>query len=120
MASILVVDDSPSLRQMLQIILQNSDHEVLCAEDGKRALEMVSEVQFDLILSDFNMPQLSGPEFIVLLRQLPQYRFTPVLLLTTETDEDKKQIGRSAGASRWLKKPFDPEQLVLTVNSLLN
>lgn len=120
MAMILVVDDSPSLRQMLQIILQNSGHNVLCVENGKQALEMVSEVQFDLILSDFNMPQLTGPEFITTLRQLPQYRFTPVLLLTTETDEDKKQMGRDAGASGWLIKPFDPEQLVHTVNSLLN
>jgi len=67
MASILVVDDSPSLRQMLQIILQNSGHDVLCAEDGKQALETIAEVQFDLILSDFNMPQLTGPEFIVRL-----------------------------------------------------
>ncbi|ODN66055.1 MULTISPECIES: response regulator [Methylophaga] len=120
MTKILVVDDSPSLRQMLQIILQNSGHDVVCAEDGKQAIEIVSEVQFDLILSDFNMPQLTGPEFISRLRQLPQYRFTPVILLTTETDEDKKQLGRDAGASGWLKKPFDPEQLVVTVNSLLN
>ena len=120
MARILVVDDSPSLRQMLQIILQNSGHEVICAEDGKQAIETVSEVQFDLILSDFNMPHLTGPEFISRLRQLPQYRFIPVILLTTETDEDKKQLGRDAGASGWLKKPFDPEQLVVTVNSLLN
>lgn len=120
MARILVVDDSPSLRQMLQIILQNSGHDVLCAEEGKQAMDMVTEQQFDLVLSDFNMPQLTGPEFISMLRQLPQYRFTPVLLLTTETDEDKKQLGRLAGASGWLKKPFDPEQLVVTVNSLLN
>lgn len=120
MAQILVVDDSPSLRQMLQIVLQNSGHDVMCAEDGKQAIELASATSFELILSDFNMPQLNGPEFINLLRQLPQYRFTPVLLLTTETDEEKKHSGRLAGASGWLKKPFDPEQLLVTVNSLLN
>lgn len=120
MARILVVDDSPSLRQMLQITLQNSGHDVVCAEDGKQGCEIVSEQQFDLILSDFNMPQLSGPKFISLLRELPHYRFTPVLLVTTETDEDKKLIGRNAGASGWLKKPIDPDQLVATVNALLN
>ena len=120
MARILVVDDSPSLRQMLQIILQNSGHDVVCAEDGKQAIDMATEQQFELVLSDFNMPQLTGPEFITMLRLLPQYRFTPVLLLTTETDEDKKNLGRVSGASGWLKKPFDPEQLIDTVNSLLN
>ena len=90
MARILVVDDSPSLRQMLQIILQNSGHDVMCAEDGKQGIDMATEQQFEMVLSDFNMPQLTGPEFITMLRLLPQYRFTPVLLLTTETDEDKK------------------------------
>ena len=81
MARILVVDDSPSLRQMLQIILQNSGHDVMCAEDGKQGIDMATEQQFEMVLSDFNMPQLTGPEFITMLRLLPQYRFTPVLLL---------------------------------------
>lgn len=119
MAVILSVDDSASLRQMLMIILQNAGHQVVSAEDGRSAFELAKLQQFDLILSDFNMPQLDGPGLIRALRAEANYQFTPMLLLTTEEAAEKKQAGRDAGATGWLKKPIDGGQLLATIDSLL-
>lgn len=120
MATILSVDDSASLRQMLFITLQNAGYQVTSAEDGHQALELARQFNFDLVLTDFNMPLLNGLGLVKALRQLPSYRFTPILLLTTDDSAEKKQAGREAGATGWLKKPIDPKILVQTIAMVLN
>lgn len=120
MAVILSVDDSASLRQMLMITLQNAGHQVVSAEDGRTAFELAQKYPFDLILSDFNMPQLDGPGLIKALRAEPAYQHTPMLLLTTEDAPEKKQLGKTAGATGWLRKPVDAQQLLMTIDRLLS
>ncbi len=120
MAVILSVDDSASLRQMLMITLQNAGHQVVSAEDGRTAFELAQQYTFDLILSDFNMPQLDGPGLIKALRAEPAYQHTPMLLLTTEDAPEKKQLGKTAGATGWLRKPVDAQQLLMTIDRLLS
>lgn len=120
MAVILSVDDSASLRQMLMITLQNAGHQVVSAEDGRTAFELAQQYPFDLILSDFNMPLLDGPGLIKALRAEPAYQHTPMLLLTTEDAPEKKQLGKTAGATGWLRKPVDAQQLLMTIDRLLN
>lgn len=120
MATILSVDDSASLRQMVMIILQNAGHQVTSAAEGRQALELARQFNFDLVLTDFNMPQLDGIGLVEALRLLPSYRFTPILLLTTEDDASKKAAGREAGATGWLKKPVDPSLLLETIDRVLN
>lgn len=120
MAVILSVDDSASLRQMLMITLQNAGHKVVSAEDGRTAFELAQQYPFDLILSDFNMPQLDGPGLIKALRAESAYQHTPMLLLTTEDAPEKKQLGKTAGATGWLRKPVDAQQLLMTIDRLLS
>ena len=120
MAVILSVDDSASLRQMLMITLQNAGHQVVSAEDGRSAFELARQMTFDLVVTDFNMPQLNGPGLISALRAEPNYQHTPMLLLTTEDAAEKKQAGKDAGATGWLKKPVDPQQLLMTIDRLLS
>ena len=119
MANILAVDDSASMRQMVAFTLKGVGHVVTDAEDGKHALEIARQKTFDLVLTDVNMPVMDGLSLTRELRQLPNYRFTPILVLTTEAGPDKKQEGRAAGATGWLVKPFNPEQLLATVKKVL-
>ena len=119
MANILAVDDSVSMRQMVAFTLKSAGHSVIDAEDGKHALDIARQQAFDLVLTDVNMPVMDGLNLTRELRKLPNYRFTPILVLTTEAGAEKKQEGRVAGATGWLVKPFNPDQLVATVKKVL-
>src|SRR5690554_1840325 len=112
---ILVVDDSTSMRQMVSFALTSAGYDVEEAEDGDVALDFAKKSRFNLVITDVNMPNMDGITLIRELRQLPDYKFTPLLMLTTESGADRKSDGRAAGATGWLVKPFDPDQLVATV-----
>ncbi|MBK6660267.1 MAG: response regulator [Proteobacteria bacterium] len=119
MASILAVDDSASMRQMVAFTLKGAGYNVIEAVDGKDALEKAKSGGADVVLTDVNMPNMDGIELVRQLRQLPKYKFTPMLLLTTESGADKKAQGKAAGATGWLVKPFNPEQLLATIAKVL-
>ena len=119
MASILAVDDSASMRQMVAFTLKGAGYNVIEAVDGKDALEKAKSGGADVVLTDVNMPNMDGIELVRQLRQLPKYKFTPMLLLTTESGADKKALGKAAGATGWLIKPFNPEQLLATIAKVL-
>ncbi|RKZ89485.1 MAG: response regulator [Gammaproteobacteria bacterium] len=119
MAKILAVDDSASMRQMVAFTLKGAGHTVTEAADGQQALTIAKMQAFDLVLTDVNMPVMDGLTLTRELRALPAYRFTPILVLTTEAGTEKKQEGRAAGATGWLVKPFNPDQLLATVRKVL-
>lgn len=119
MSRILAVDDSTSMRQMVAFTLTSAGFEVAEAPDGAAALQMARKEKFKLVLADVNMPHLDGISLVRALRALPEYRFTPLLMLTTESAPEKKQEGKAAGATGWLVKPFNPEQLLGTVRRVL-
>jgi two-component system chemotaxis response regulator CheY len=119
MKTILTVDDSASLRQMIAVVLRGSGYMVVEAIDGIDALSKVAGQRFDLVLTDVNMPQMDGLEFTRRLRAMPQYKFTPIVLLTTESHTDKKLQGKAAGATAWIIKPFDPDQLLAVVKKVV-
>ncbi|MDH5378666.1 MAG: response regulator [Gammaproteobacteria bacterium] len=119
MAKILAVDDSASMRQMVSFTLKGAGHEVIEATDGVEALAAAKSNQVDLVLTDVNMPNMDGITLIKELRALPEYKFTPILTLTTESGSDKKTEGKSAGATGWIVKPFSPEQLLGTISKIL-
>ncbi len=119
MAKILAVDDSRSLRQMVAVTLQSAGHDVTEAEDGQQALQIAQGGSFQLVLTDVNMPNMDGITLIKELRQLPTYKFTPMLVLTTESGDGRKNDGRAAGATGWLVKPFNPEQLLSVIKKVL-
>ena len=119
MARILAVDDSASMRQMVTFTLKGAGYEVVEAADGVEALAAAKSQSFNLVVTDVNMPNMDGITLIGELRKLPNYRFTPLLMLTTESGVDKKQQGKSAGATGWIVKPFNPEQLLATVKKVL-
>jgi two-component system chemotaxis response regulator CheY len=118
-ARILIVDDSASMRQMVSFALTSAGYSVDEAEDGKVALGRAQGQKFNAVVTDVNMPNMDGISLIRELRQLPDYKFTPMLLLTTESATDKKAEGKAAGATGWLVKPFNPEQLIATVQKVL-
>ncbi|MFK4752689.1 response regulator [Oceanobacter antarcticus] len=119
MASILAVDDSASMRQMVSFTLKGAGYQVKEASDGVEALAEARRGKYDLVLSDVNMPNMNGIELVKELRQLSDYRFTPVLMLTTESAGDIKIQGKQAGATGWIVKPFNPEQLLSTIKRVL-
>lgn len=119
MAKILAVDDSASMRQMVAFTLKAAGHTVVEAADGKQALDIAKTQSFDAVLTDVNMPIMDGLTLTKELRALPTFKFTPILVLTTEAGMDKKQEGRAAGATGWLVKPFNPEQLLATIRKVL-
>lgn len=119
MATILAVDDSASMRQMVAFTLKSAGHDVTEACDGQDALNKAKGNKFNLVLSDVNMPVMDGITLIKELRALSDYKFTPILMLTTESTGEKKQEGKSAGATGWIVKPFNPEQLLATINKVL-
>lgn len=118
-ARILVVDDSASMRQMVAFALSSAGFSVDEAEDGQVALGRAQGQKFNAVVTDVNMPNMDGISLIRALRGLPDYKFTPMLMLTTESAADKKAEGKAAGATGWLVKPFDPEQLLATVRKVL-
>ncbi|TJY62830.1 response regulator [Sinimarinibacterium sp. CAU 1509] len=119
MNRILAVDDSTSMRQMVAFTLKSAGFDVAEAEDGVAALELAKKERFKLVLCDVNMPNMDGITLVKQLRQLPDYKFTPLLMLTTESGPEKKQEGKQAGATGWLVKPFNPEQLIATINKVI-
>ena len=120
MASILAVDDSASMRQMVSFTLKGAGYDVTEAVDGVDALTKAQSNKFDLVVTDVNMPNKDGITLIQDLRSLSAYKFTPLLMLTTESSMDKKQAGKSAGATGWIVKPFNPDQLLKTVKKVLD
>ena len=116
--SVLVVDDSSSVRQVVGIALKSAGYDVIEASDGKDALGKLNGQKVHLIISDVNMPNMDGITFLKAVKQLPAYRFTPVIMLTTESEESKKREGQAAGAKAWVVKPFQPDQLVGAVQRL--
>ena len=119
MATILVVDDSASLRGMVVFTLQQQGFDVLEAEQGQQALDIAKAQRFDLVLADVNMPVMDGITFCTELRKLPSARFTPVLMLTTDNSAEMKLKGKQAGATGWLVKPFNPEKLISTIKRVV-
>ena len=115
MTKILAVDDSASMRQMVTFTLKGAGYDVKDAADGQQGLQLAKSEQFDVIVSDVNMPVMDGIAMITEIRKLPQYRRTPILMLTTESSADKKMAGKQAGATGWIVKPFNPEQLLKTI-----
>ena len=119
MKTIMTVDDSASLRQMVSFVLRGGGYEVVEAVDGLDALSKLNGQDLDLLLSDINMPKMDGIELTRKLRAMPQYKFVPIVLLTTESHPEKKQEGKSAGATAWIVKPFNPDQLLAVVKKVV-
>lgn len=117
--TILIVDDSSSLRMAVRIALTSAGYEVVEAEDGKQALGKLDGRKYHLVISDVNMPNLDGYGFVTAMKQMPNYKYTPVVMLTTEDGNDKKERGREAGVKAWIVKPFVPPQLLNVVSKLV-
>ena len=116
--TILIVDDSASMRQVVGITLRAAGYDVIEGRDGKDALFKLTGQKVHLIISDVNMPVMDGIAFLKAVKQMPAYKFTPVIMLTTESEDSKKREGQEAGARAWVVKPFQPEQLVGAVQRL--
>lgn len=114
----ITVDDSKTMRDMVVFTLKNAGFDVLEAEDGAAAISVLGNAPVDLIITDLNMPNMNGIELIKNLRSNPTYKFTPILMLTTEGDGTKKAEGKDAGATGWIVKPFNPEKLLQVVNKV--
>ncbi len=119
MANILVVDDSMTMRQMVNFTLASAGHTVIEAGNTDEALAHAQKQRFDLVISDVNMPGRSGIELVAELRKLPEYKFVPIILLTTESQPEMKSKGRAVGATGWIVKPFDPEALLNVLRKVL-
>jgi len=119
MTKILVVDDSNSIRDMVSFTLKGAGYETVEARDGREGLNTAQGSSFDLVISDVNMPNMDGISLCQALRELPGFKFTPILMLTTESSGDMKQRGKAAGATGWLVKPFNPEKLLATIKRVV-
>lgn len=119
MPTILAVDDSASMRQMVAFTLKGAGYSVVEAIDGQDALNKAKTAKVDLVLTDVNMPKMDGIALIKALRALPTYKFTPILMLTTESGAEKKVEGKTAGATGWIVKPFNPDQLLATIKKVI-
>ncbi len=116
---ILTVDDSPTMRRMIEMTVKTGGYDVVEAADGQAALELLKGCSVDLIISDINMPNLNGIELTRALRANPKFAKTPIILLTTESDPEKKAEGKSAGATGWIVKPFKQDQLLAVLAKVL-
>ena len=119
MHTILAVDDSPSMRQMVSFTLKNAGFNVVEAVDGQDAFEKSTQRDYNLVLTDQNMPRMDGISLTKKLRDNPKFKTTPILILTTESSDQMKQAGRSAGATGWLVKPFDPAKLLEVIKKVI-
>jgi two-component system chemotaxis response regulator CheY len=115
---ILTIDDSKTMRDMLMLTLEEAGFEVLQAVDGQHGLDVLGQERVDVIITDINMPKLDGYGVIRNLRSNPVHKTTPILVLTTESDAEKKVIAREAGATGWMVKPFDPDRLIATIRKV--
>lgn len=119
MHTILTVDDSPSMRQMVSFTLKNAGFNIVEAVDGQDAWEKAQAGDFNLILTDQNMPRMDGITLTKRLREIPKFKTTPILILTIESSDQMKQEGRRAGATGWLVKPFDPAKLIEVIGRVI-
>ncbi|NMG03938.1 response regulator [Azoarcus taiwanensis] len=117
--TVLIVDDSASLRQVVSLSLKGAGYDVIEAADGRDALGKLGGQKVHLIISDVNMPNMDGITFVREVKKNPSYRFTPVIMLTTEATEEKKRLGQEAGARAWVVKPFQPQQMLAAVSKLV-
>lgn len=117
--TILIVDDSASIRQVVGIALKSAGYDTIEAVDGKDALSKLNGQKIHLIISDLNMPNMDGITFVKEAKKIPDYKFTPIIMLTTESQEGKKQEGQAAGAKAWVVKPFQPAQMLSAVSKLI-
>ncbi len=117
--TIMTVDDSASVRQMVSFTLKEAGYDVIEACDGKDALSKINNAQLNLIVTDLNMPNMDGIELIKNVRANPAHRFVPIIMLSTESQDAKKQEGKAAGATGWIVKPFKPEQLLAVIKKVL-
>jgi two-component system chemotaxis response regulator CheY len=115
----MVVDDSASIRQVVRIALNGAGYNVIEASDGKDALGKLTGDKIHLVISDVNMPNMDGISFVKELKKHPRYKFTPVIMLTTEAGKDKMAEGKAAGAKAWVVKPFQPPQMLDAVSKLI-
>lgn len=116
---IMTADDSASVRQMVSFTLKQGGYDVVEAVDGKDALQKLSNTKVDMLITDLNMPNLDGIGLIKGARALPSCKFIPIVMLTTESQDSRKQEGKAAGATGWIVKPFKPEQLMAVVKKVL-
>jgi two-component system chemotaxis response regulator CheY len=117
--TIMIVDDSASLRQVVSIALKGAGYEVIEGCDGKDALAKINGKKIHLVISDVNMPNMDGITFVKTMKQMPAFKFMPVIMLTTESEEEKKREGQMAGVKAWMVKPFRPELLLSAVQKLV-
>ena len=117
---VLAVDDSPSMRSMITFTLKKAGYSTVIAEDGIQGLDTARDDDFDLVLTDINMPEMNGIELIENLRQLDAYKHKPILVLTTESSDEMKNKGKSVGATGWIVKPFEPEKLLNALERVLH
>lgn len=116
--TVIAVDDSMSIREIVRMTLESNGYRVLTANDGSQGIALAQKQRADLVITDLNMPVMDGITMIIQLRATPEYRFTPILLLTTESQDEKKVAGRKAGASGWIVKPFDPVRFMAVVQKV--
>ncbi len=119
MTKVLVVDDSNSIRDMVSFTLKSAGYQTVEAKDGREGLSKAQAGSFDLVISDVNMPNMDGITLCAELRKLANFKFTPILMLTTESSTDMKMRGKSDGATGWLVKPFNPEKLLATIKRVV-
>lgn len=117
--TIMVIDDSASIRQVVGITLKKAGYSIVEAIDGRDALSKLTGQKVHLMVCDVNMPNMDGITFLKEVRQITTYRFTPIIMLTTESQASKKQEGRAAGARAWVVKPFKPEQMIAAIEKLI-
>ncbi len=115
----LVVDDSASIRQLITFALQDAGIAVVSAGNGKDAVAKLNAANIDMVITDLNMPEMDGIQLIRQIRGMAKYRFTPIIMLTTESQEEKKKEGKAAGATGWIVKPFSSDQILNVVRRFL-
>lgn len=117
--TIMIVDDSASLRQVVSIALTGAGYDVIEACDGKDGISKLDGKKINLIVSDVNMPNMDGLTMVKQIKQMPNYKFVPVIMLTTESKDEMKQAGKEAGVKAWVVKPFKPDQMLNAVSKLI-
>jgi two-component system chemotaxis response regulator CheY len=117
--TIMIVDDSSSMRQVVGIALRDAGYDLIEAGDGAEALKKLDGTKIHLIISDINMPNMDGIAFVREVKQNPKYKFTPIIMLTTEVNQAKKDAAKEAGAKAWVNKPFQPKTLLEAVSKLI-
>ena len=117
---ILAADDSCTIREIVRYALDSAGYNVLLAQDGSEALKLMTGSPIDMLITDLNMPVMDGIELIKRVRAIPTYKFIPIVMLTTESSDEKKQAGKAAGATAWIVKPFKPDDLLTVVKKVLH